>query len=143
MERMQSYNAWRDLANRPEVLLRFACLEGGRGMIRRLPEGEAVILLDYRLTQSERHEVLAHELEHHRRGIYYTASTPLAVVQREETTVRRAVADRLVPPVDLAGFVARKLTVGEPVRAEDVAEEFGVTVATARIAVTKMRVKAA
>ena len=68
--------------------------------------------------------MLAHELVHAERGIGHGAATE-ATMEHEEATVRREVARRLVPKVQLQAFVARSLTVG-PVTVEQIADEFDV-----------------
>ena len=97
--------------------------DGVQGLWQRDELGE-LIVLDDRLTRRERRCVLAHELVHAERGIGHGAATE-ATMQREEATVRREVARRLVPEDQLRAFVARALTVG-PVTVEQIADEFDV-----------------
>jgi hypothetical protein len=49
---------------------------------------------------------LTHELAHDDRKIAYDASTPPALVEKEEAIVRRISADRLVPLDELERFLS-------------------------------------
>jgi Zn-dependent peptidase ImmA (M78 family) len=82
------------------------------------------ITIDASATACERRALLAHELVHLERGIGYPSASD-ATMQREEAIVRREVARRLVPSVELAALVQRVDGL-EPVTAELVAEEFDV-----------------
>lgn len=82
--------------------------------------------------------MLGHELVHLERGIgiegRLVPEAWRAVVAREETTVEREVARRLLPLGELKLFVAARLMDDEPTTVLDVAEEFDVTEALAAIA---------
>lgn len=86
--------------------------------------GERVILHE-RLGRRERSATLGHELVHLERGLLPPEAPP-GIVQREEATVDRIVADRLVPPTLLVELIRRHEDLGEPVTAAVVAEAFEV-----------------
>jgi hypothetical protein len=119
----QPWNPWRALRDRPTVRLWFAPLDGRRGLWLQDPEGD-LIVLDPGLGRRARRCVLAHELVHAERGIGHGPATD-ATMAREEETVRREVARRLVPPELLRLFVAAREQMGG-VSAADVANEFDV-----------------
>lgn len=88
--------------------------------------------LDHRLGRRERNATLAHELVHDERGLLYVPGTPPGLVEKEEHWVRTITARRLVPPGELARYVAR--LDGDGVTAMMVAEEFDVPVEIAHTA---------
>lgn len=101
----------------------------GDGVLVRKPDGRVWILLGQHLPQRDRRAVLAHELEHLRRGsVRFDGSPPTwdAVVAKEERQVDQIVADRLVPLDELRAFVARRGSLDEPVTVDCVAEAFEV-----------------
>lgn len=118
-----AWNPWRALRSRPRVELRFADLAGRKGLWQRDAQGD-LIILDAGLDRRSRRCVLAHELVHVERGIGFGAATP-ETMQREEEQVRREVARRLVPPVELAIYLERTAD-GTGITVTDVAEEFDV-----------------
>lgn len=99
-----------------------------------VPESDThwAVVLDDRLTAAERRVTLAHELEHaHRQGgAGYPGQPPgwAAVVVRDEAAVDRAVVEKMVPLDELAAFVERRLSTGDPIMAAELAEYFNVTV---------------
>ncbi len=96
-----------------------------------------MIVLSPSLSQIDRNALLAHEIVHVERGIYYSPTTPAAVVEKEEHAVRRETAARLVPMDELIAFVdATQIVV--PVRAEEVAERFQVPLEVAAEALKRM-----
>lgn len=103
------------------IELVFASLGALRGMWQRDRHGD-VIVLDHGLDRRAQRCVLAHELIHAERGIGHGAATA-ATMQREEEWTRREVARRLVPPPQLAVFLA---THTDGVGVVDVAEAFDV-----------------
>lgn len=102
--------------------------------LRRLPDGvegvywprddRAAILLDDRLSQSQRRAVLLHELIHDERG----GGSRAPHTAKDEMQVDREVARRLVPLAELQRLVDRLIDLDEPVSAVDVMEEFDVPV---------------
>lgn len=127
------WNPWRDLRRREWIQLTFDDLadETGGGLHARRGE-RVVIVLSPRLTPEERRVVLAHELVHDERGAPVTApDAPAAwapITRREEFRVHRIVAGRLVPVDELRGVVDRHVELEGFITAEQVADEFGVTV---------------
>lgn len=133
------WSPWAEVGGLPHVQVRHVDLPdevGGGALVRRGPT--VWILLDQDLPQDERRAVLAHELEHLRRGpSSRCVDMPSGwddVIAREEISVDRAVARRLVPLDELAVFVDRVIELGEPVGAAAVMEEFGVPVDVAHLA---------
>lgn len=125
------WNPWRALRARPWVSLEWCRLSGTRGLITQSAVG-ATIWIDERLGQRTRSAVLAHELVHEERGLFYDRSTPRALVAKEEAAVVRETARRLVPDAGLAELAAS----GEPVELWEVADRFGVPEDVARAAVS-------
>lgn len=126
-------NPWKVLRARPHLELLWWRFEGQ-------PTAEwrgRRIFLDPRLGQAERRCALMHELVHEERAVGFPDATA-ATMEREEAIVRQEAAVRLVPPDDLARFVAARCTVG-PVTARCVAEEYEVTIP---VALEAMRVLA-
>jgi hypothetical protein len=126
---------WDELVRMTDVLFDRAHLPSGVDAVRWSDGRRTLILLDRSLDRAGRRAALAHELEHHRRGggACQPAMPPTwrAVARREEEIVDRAVARRLVPQDDLVAFIVRQGTIGEPVTALDVAEQFDVPPAVA------------
>lgn len=107
---------------------------GGGAVVRR-PDGQIWILIDADLPQPERRAVLAHELEHVRRGSMRFDDAPASwdvVIAREERRIDRAVAQRLVPLEELRAFVAQRRSIEVPVTASCVAEAFDVPLRVAQ-----------
>lgn len=127
---------WRSIADLDHIHVRLVDLpeSAGGGALIRLEHGDVWILLDRALTRPDRRAVLAHELEHLRRGSCRWDGAPAswaAVVAGEERAIDRAVAQQLVPLDELRAFAGRRSTV-QAVTAECVAEEFDVPVSVAR-----------
>lgn len=118
-------NPWRELRRRAHLRLRWWWFDGRPSA---LWSGDD-IYLDPRLDQTERRCALMHELVHEERGIGFPDATA-ATMQREEETVRRETAVRLVPLDDLAAFVRARSEI-DPVTARCVADEYEVTIAVA------------
>lgn len=97
---------------------------------RSLPEGmgglwqPGKVVLDPRLSRVERRCALMHELVHDERRIGWPFATA-ATMEKEEATVRKETALRLVPAEELHRLVFRSDV--EPVTAMLVAAEFDVT----------------
>jgi hypothetical protein len=132
------YNPWRDLRRRAHLELAWAELDGARGVIVGYGP-QRVVYLDHRLRRRDRAAVLAHELVHDERGILYDHTTPPALVDKEEVTVERIVARRLVPGDELRRLVAGRTADGDPVDARLVADEFDVADDVAELALELLR----
>lgn len=116
------WNPWRAARARTNLVIEFDDLPCGAAWFQ---EGDLdVIVIDVTADRRTRRALLAHELIHAERRIGFPAASE-AVMQREEATVRRETALRLVPLEELAAFVGRSEGV-EPVTAAAVAEEFDV-----------------
>ena len=99
------------------------------------PADPAVIVIDDRLEEPERREVLAHELVHHERGSVRHAGQSgewHVVVAREEGAVNDEVARRLVPRSQLIEHVRGQMALGEGTSPVEVAETFAVSPRLAR-----------
>jgi hypothetical protein len=96
-----------------------------KGRIVDHANGMRTITLDPRLDQRERNATLVHELVHDELDLLWPPGTPVAVVAKGEFRVDRITMDRLIPPVELAEYVARMAEV-EPVEAWKVADDFDV-----------------
>lgn len=129
-----AWNPWAALRELEDVALIRARLPG-RGLLTRRRHAHGIVL-DDRLGQVERNAVLAHELVHHERGggAFRPGQPDLwaAVVARDEAAVDAEVARRLVPPDELAAYVARRVDLGECVMAWEIADEFTVPERVAR-----------
>lgn len=134
----EPWNPWRALRERPHVQLVFAELEDCDGRVED-DDGQRRILLDYRLGRVDRSATLAHELIHEERDILYSPTTPDALVEKEEHTVRAICTDRLVPPTKLAAFLACWDSELIGVTARMVAEEFDVPLGIAAHALRRFR----
>lgn len=143
-----SWRSWSSSASSAAIrssALRMAFAElpnetGGAVLARR---GRAtVIMLDRRLTQSEREAALAHELLHLERGSTSHCRNirgALSVeVVREENRIQREVALRLVPLDELGPMVDRLADLGHGVTALEVADEFDVPPVVASQALTEL-----
>jgi hypothetical protein len=126
------WNPWRELRARPHIRLKWTLLHGDRGVWELHHGGLVTIHLDPRLSQRERRCVLAHELVHDERQLGYEPGTPQGLVDIEERTIWREVARRLVPPDELAAFVARSAPL--PLEVWEIADEFDVDRHVARLA---------
>lgn len=125
------WNPWRELAARPHIRLGIRHLpEGTGGGIYARRGRRAAIIIDRRLTQTERNAALTHELVHDERGggtsVQGMPPAWAPVVRRDEQTVHRETARRLVPLDQLADFCDRQADLGQGVSPDDVAEEFDV-----------------
>lgn len=96
-----------------------------RGTIVDHANGLRTITLDPRLNQLDRRAVLSHELVHDEYDLLWPPGTPEGIVQKGERFVERTSDDRLVPPAELAEFVAKRSEVGMVV-SWMVGEEFDV-----------------
>lgn len=133
---VERWKPWRQLRSMEDVDFALADLPAGFGRGFVAERGDVrVIVIDRKLPPEERLAVLAHEIAHLERGgsgHQPGLSPDMAVtVTREEATVDRIVASRLVPELDLRSYLAQRLSVQEGVEAWEVAEEFGVDDATA------------
>lgn len=128
---MARWNPWRALRQRDHVTLRWARLPAGTRGLWVSDGTTATITIDARLGRVERNATLAHELVHDERGVMLTADAPRGVRAKEESIVADITAERLVPAVELEGFVAARVGCGEGVTAAMVAEEFEVPVRVA------------
>lgn len=119
------WNPWRALRRRERARLHFRSVHpsAGRGYVE-VRDGVEQIYLDHRLDRVERNATLAHELIHLERGVP-PVGCPDLLRAKEEATVRRETARRLVPLDELAAFVRARAELGG-VTVADVAEEFEV-----------------
>lgn len=117
---------WGELRRRSHIDLEFADLDGQVGRIDDLPNGRRRITLDAGLCQTDRRAALAHELVHDERGILFTRSTPIAVIDKEESFVRDETAIRLVPVDILEDFVTWLILDNGSTTWREIAEEFDV-----------------
>lgn len=117
------WNPWRALRERDHIRLGFdeVADDVGGGAYGHLGQ-RAVIVLSPSLNRRERSAQLAHELVHDERRVTSPAATE-ATMQREEATVRRLVALRLVPLDELTHYAADR---PDPVMAWEVADHFDV-----------------
>lgn len=128
---MDRWNPWAAL-RATSIELWFAPLQDERGRWTRRADGDE-ILLDETLDRRTRQEVLAHELVHAERGVGWPEATA-ATMELEEERVWRIALRRLVPPAQIARFLAERGSVG-PVTVADLAEEFDLSAdAAARVA---------
>jgi len=104
---------------------------------------DAAIVIDSRLSQRDRAAALAHELVHDERGVPPSSNDVpaawLPVIAREEGTVERIVAERLIPAVTLRAYVDSMAELGEAVTALEVAEEFDLPLVLAQRALVMLR----
>lgn len=125
------WNPWHSLRERHHLEFSLVDLpeEVGGGYYAPQPEGWVALLIDRKLGRRERKVVVAHEVVHDERGGGCSADgMPAswdAVVKRDEATVDREVARRLVPADELRAFAERFEPDG--VTAWQVADEFDVT----------------
>lgn len=131
------YSVWGAVAERLDVRVRLVELPEATGGALLHRDGERNwILVDRRLSPTERRVRVLHELVHLERGdsTRHRDAPPSwdAMVAREEGIVNEVVAERLVPATELALYVAQRVGMGEPVTAADIAAEFGVDEVTAR-----------
>lgn len=125
------WNPWKALRERPHIgFLRAALPEGVEGLWANRGQRSA-ILLDSELGRRERSAVLAHELVHDERGGGCGCSPMGAegwkyVCNREERTVDRIVAERMLDGGEVLAFCSQRAELGESTTAEDVAEHFDV-----------------
>lgn len=98
----------------------------GGGIYIRYGDGSGAIVLDPELDGPARRDALTHELIHHEREGGAPARLPIARV-REEDVVRREVAARLVPTVELQRYCDAQADLGHGVAPEDVMAEWDVT----------------
>lgn len=135
MAENHGWNPWRALRERHWLTLEWVHLAGCHGRLVENHRGR-VVQLDHRLGRRERNAVLAHELVHDERGVLYEPGTPPGLVEKEEHHVRRITADRLVPPGELARYIAG--LDGEGVTAAMVADEFDVPHDVAELALARL-----
>lgn len=127
---MEIWHPWRALRARPDIILRWAIFPPGTNG-RIVDTGRYTIVeLDGRLRYEGRRCTLTHELIHHERGIL-PRDAPEYLRVKDEAQVRAETARRLVPLDKLRAFVAQRTTVGA-ITAQDVADEFDVTLEVAR-----------
>ena len=131
-----SWNPWRELRRRTHIVFRLASLPAATGGAVYWPRaGRAAIIIDPRLSRSERNAALAHELVHDERGggADHPGMPPswAAVVARDEAAVDQEVTRRLVPPAELVRFCEVMVLLDIGVTAHEVAEHFDVPPAVA------------
>lgn len=122
------WNPWRALRDRPHITLAFDELaELGGGALYARRGARAAIIIDPRLPRRLRAAALAHELVHDERGPGVTDPPDnwWPIVAREETTVDKIVARRLIDLDHLADWIQERSELG-PVEAWEVAEEWDV-----------------
>ena len=136
------YHPWRELRARPHIALHFRFLPEATGGALYARRGEqAVIVLDPRLSQRQRRCALAHELEHDSLGSLRCEAMPALwadVVAREEARINRQVADKLVPPDELAALAERVSGLDLALTPLDIADEFDVTHEVAQRALERL-----
>lgn len=128
----QTWDPWAALDERDHLLFGLLKLPRELGGAVYYPvDDSAVIFIDPRESAVRRRCLLAHELVHDERDggcdPEFMPKMWKAVVHREERWVNDIVADRLVPPDELARFCERLVALGMGVTARDVAVEFDVT----------------
>lgn len=134
----ETYNPWRELRALTDVELRWAILpDHFGGAIAVVQAGRRVIVLDPRLDRTERRAAVLHEVIHHQRGLP-PRRCPEDLRAKEEETVRRETARRLVPLDQLRTFAAARAELG-PVTVDDVAEHFDVPASIAAEACRQAR----
>lgn len=139
------WNPWRALRAREHVRFRLAPLPDatGGGIVAHTPDGaRAAIVIDPALSLEERNAALAHELVHDERGLTTADGMPTswgAVVAREEQTVDRITAGRLVPIDELRQVVDVMLDLHGSIEARHVAEHFEVPEPVARLAMQMLK----
>lgn len=126
------WQTWRALRDRDHLLFHVGELPDATGGAVHVRRGEqVVVVIDPRLDRVERTCALAHELVHDERGggcdHPTMPDTWRPVVAREERTVERITAERLVPTRALLEFCVARADAGLSLSATDVAEEFEVT----------------
>src|SRR3954454_16281479 len=123
------FDPWRVVEARDDVILArhpIAAVMGGGFHATR--QGFGVIVIDPDLSGVDQRAVLTHELVHHERGGAVerldAPSSWQTVVEREERSVDREVARRLVPAEELDSLVAECRATGSGVSASDVVAPF-------------------
>ncbi len=132
---MAGENPWSTLRARPHLTLRWKLLPTGMDAMWRTGE----ILLDPRLSRTERRCALMHELVHDDRRIGWPFATA-ATMETEERIVRQEAAVRLVP-LDQLEALARAREGLDYVTEALVADEFDVTVQVAGLALRMMNAR--
>jgi hypothetical protein len=123
---MAGWRVWGELRRRAHIELVWAFLGGRDGQIQDVGDGRRIITLDARLDQRERRAALGHELIHDERGIFFTSTSPPALVAKEEAIVEAETARRLVPLDELDDLVRQAVLNDESVTWREVAEWFDV-----------------
>lgn len=139
----RTWDPWSELKTRRHLRVkRFDLPESTGGALYWPTRRGATIFLDYRADRVRRRCLLAHELVHDERhggcSAPYMPPSWEAVVAREENWVNNTVADRLVPPDELAALCAGRADAGLEVTAVDVAEYFDITPAVAVRALVRL-----
>jgi hypothetical protein len=123
---MPGWRVWGELRRRPHIELVFETMPDNAGLIEDIGEGRRRITIDTDLDQCERRAVLAHELIHDEREIFFTDDTPLMLIVKEESNVEAETTRRLVPIDELEVLVTARVLDGGTVEWRDVAEWFDV-----------------
>lgn len=131
------WDVWGEAERRPGLTVQQAeCPDGISGFWAEGRNGRRLIMLDTRLDERKRTEVLAHELVHDERcGAAEHPAVPMswsAIVAREEGVVNDEVARRLVPRVPLIELIRGRMALGEGTSPVEVADRFGVSGSVAR-----------
>lgn len=87
-------------------------------------DGYRLITLDPTLGRVDRNGVLSHELVHDELDLLWPPGTPEGIVQKGERLVERISDERLLPPGELAAWVAKREEQMTLVR--DVCDEFDI-----------------
>jgi len=111
--------------------LEYRGADGMWGLVEKRPDGTWHVTLKHDLSPIEERCVLAHELTHIERGFAFTDYTPDALIDLEEDRVEAEAASRLVPPVDLVGWLHEQWADGVAVSLTDIADRYRVTEAVA------------
>lgn len=134
----ERWNPWRAMRAHPDVTFARRPLPPGVSGACVVWPDETVVLVDSALDRRERNVVLAHELVHLERGVGTDApgapTTWTSEVAKEEATVDRIVASRLVPLDDLAAWTANRTASDIPTTALDIAEHYDTTEKMAELA---------
>ncbi len=122
---MAKWDVWGAIVGMDGVALRWAALEGVPGFVEEHADGSWTMWIDETLTATEARCVATHELLHIERETSYADVLPDTLVQPEEFRVDLEVAERMVPPEELALLMFRTLRHGPWLAT--VAEEWDVT----------------
>lgn len=143
---MTGWSPWHELRQRQHLSFALVDLPDATGGAVYWPQGAwAAVLIDRRLPRVLRKAALAHELIHDERAGGCAADVVMPdtwtdIRRRDESSVDREVARRLVPPTELVEFIERRLGPEQlGVTVWEVAEEFDVPDYVAESALRALR----